>query len=149
MSTDTLAMTANDLESLASSVYGWGWQSQLSREMGIGYRTVQRWAGAGINKPATADAVRRFIDERRTARIPAPPAGTSPEDDRDDACADAIDAPIAATLAAAEAVGWSRAEALTAGLSIIVTYMRASAGTPATITTLRAAIETLKSERGA
>ena len=68
-------LTAAELHSLASASYGARWQSPLAREMGIALRTVQRWAAGGVHKPATAEGVRRFLEERRLARIAPPPTG--------------------------------------------------------------------------
>ncbi len=136
-------MTPRDLQSMASAVYGARWQSQISRDMGVALRTVQRWARDGIEKTATAEGVRRFLEERRVARMAPPPHGTTADDDRDDACRDAIEPPITALLAAARDVGWHEGEALVAILAASVDRMRESAGTPATIETLRAAIAAL------
>jgi hypothetical protein len=141
-------MTPSDIQSLASAVYGARWQSQLSRDMGVALRTVQRWARDGIEKTATAEGVRRFLEERRVARMAPPPEGTTAEDDRDDACRDAIEPPITAILAAAQDVGWHEGESLVAMLAAIIDRMRRSAGAPAAIATLRSAIEAVKSDGG-
>lgn len=134
-------MTSAEFHSLASTVYGARWQSQLSRDMGIALRTIQRWARDGIDKTATAEGVRRFLEERRVSRMAYPPEGTTPEDDRDDACYEAVRPSIMAIMAAATDIGWSEAETLTAILSTIVEHMRA--GDEATATTLRAAVTAL------
>jgi hypothetical protein len=137
-------MTSADLHSLASAVYGSRWQSQLARDMGLALRTVQRWAANGIDKPATVEGVRRFLEERRIARIPSPPPGTSPNDDRDDACCDALRPAVEAMVAAAADVGWHQAESLTAILAYTAQEMRERAGRPATIETLEQAIAAIK-----
>lgn len=49
--------------------------------------------------------------------IQPPPAGSAADDDRDDACADAIEPHLSRLLARADAAGWARSEALTAILS--------------------------------
>jgi len=141
-------VTPSTLHSIASAVYGARWQSRLSRDMGVALRTVQRWARDGIEKTATAEGVRRFLEERRVARLAPPPAGATDRDDRDDACRDAIEPPITALLAAARDVGWHEGEVLVAILAASVDRMREAAGTPVTIETLRAAIEALKRARG-
>lgn len=140
-------MTPSELQSMASATYGARWQSQLSRDMGVALRTVQRWARDGIDKPATAEGVRRFLEERRVARIAAPPAGTTPDDDRDEACYDALEPGITSLLAAAEDIGWMRVEAQCAGLAALIDDMTATSGLPSTIETLRGAITSLKSRR--
>lgn len=140
-------MTPSDLQSLAASVYGARWQSQLGRDMGIALRTVQRWARDGIDKTATAEGVRRFLEERRIARIAAPPEGSTDDDDRDDACRDALEPAILSVLAAADDIGWHRVEAQTAVLASVLDDMVASSGIPATIETLRGVISDLKARR--
>jgi hypothetical protein len=102
-------MTPAALAALASSAYGPNWQSPLAREMSVGLRTVQRWARDGIARPATAAAVRRFIEERRTTALPAPP--DDPAADRTAAARAAVAPSVLATAAAAEAAGWPRDEA--------------------------------------
>lgn len=107
-------MDASTLNSLASAVYGSRWQSQLAREMEVGLRTVQRWASDGIDKPRTANSVRDFLEQRRRARIAAPPAGSSPGDARAGACCEALEPGVRALVTAAENAGWQRSEAVEA-----------------------------------
>ena len=121
-------MTPSELQSLASACYGARWQSALSRDMGIALRTVSRWARDGIAKPATAEGVRRFLEERRIARIAAPPSDTTADQDRDDACYAALQPGVRALIAAAEEIGWHPAEALTSALAIVVDEIEARAG---------------------
>lgn len=141
-------MTPSDLQSMASAVYGARWQSQLSRDMGVALRTVQRWARDGIEKPATAEGVRRFLEERRVARMAAPPPGTTADDDRDDACRDAIEPAIAAVLAAAQDVGWHEGEAAVAILATVADRMRDRAGAAVTIETLRLTADKIAASAG-
>lgn len=114
--------------------------------MSVALRTVQRWARDGIDKPATAENVRRFLERRRTARIAPPPAGTSASDDRDDACYEAMAPAVTALMSAARDVGWQEAEAAVAVLSAVVDEMRVSAGDLATIATLKMAIAAVEEE---
>lgn len=136
-------MTRDELHSLASAVYGARWQSRLSRDMSVALRTVQRWARDGIDRTATAEGARRFLEERRVARVAAPPAGTTDAENRDDDCADALEPAVLATIAAAADVGWSDAEILAAILTIIVHEMRQRAGDHAATATLTEAIQTI------
>ena len=133
-------MTAAELHSLAATTYGARWQSQLARDMNIALRTIQRWSADGIHKPATAEGVRRFLEERRVARIAPPPAGSSAENDRDDACRDALEPGMTALLTAAVDVGWHPGEAMVAMLADIIDRMRDSAGDAATAETLQSAL---------
>lgn len=139
-------MTPADLQSIAAAVYGARWQSQLSRDMGVGLRTVQRWARDGIDKSATSEWVRRFLEDRRIARLPGPPAGTTPDDDRDAACYEAVAPSVEAIIAAARDVGWGEAETLTAILSIAIDGMIGAAGESATAETLEMAILAIRDE---
>lgn len=132
---------------MASAIYGARWQSQMARDFGVAVRTVQRWARDGIEKPTTADSVKRFLEERRVARMAPPQVGSTAADDRDDACRDAIEPALTAMIAAATDVGWHPAESLTATLAATADRMRAAAGTPATIETLKSVIAALKAAR--
>ena len=148
-------MTPGELHILASSVYGPAWQSPLARDMGVALRSVQRWAsphGDGVTKTATAESIRRFLDERRLARLPAPPEGTDPNRDedtpfRDDAAYNAMEPPLRALLATAVDRGWNRAEAEVAMLNVLAELMRESTGTASTIETLREAARALHEAR--
>ena len=68
--------------------------------------------------------------------IQPPPAGSTADDDRDDACADAIAPHLRRLMARADAAGWARPETLTAILSLVVTDMREGAGDRVTRETL-------------
>jgi len=138
------AMSHADLHSLASSVYGARWQSQMSRDMGVNLRTVQRWAASGIERLATAEGVRRFLEERRIARIAHPPAGASTSDDRDEACRDALQPAVDALLAAMRDAGWREAECVTALLAASVDAVRQTGGDAAAAALLREAADSLE-----
>lgn len=140
-------MIPADLHSLATSVYGTRWQSQLAREMGIAVRTVQRWARNGIDKTATAEGVRRFLEERRIARIAAPPDGTTVDDDRNDACRDALEPSILSVFAAAKDIGWHHSEVMRAVLAIAIDDLARRVDIPAKIETLRGVASDLKARR--
>lgn len=137
-------MTASDLASLASAIYGPRWQSAFARDFDTALRTVQRWARDGIDKPATAGAVRRFLEERARLRISPPPAdGYS---DRDDDAYDEFRPRVEALAQAGEAAGWHPAEAVTAILAVTVDMMRAGAGDEATVETLEATIAAVRAD---
>lgn len=110
-------MTAAELAALASQCYGQRWQSALARDMNVNVRTVQRWKTDGIEKQATADNVRRFLTERRVVTIPPPDLALS-EDERDDACYDAMEPVVSAMARAADDQGWHPAEVWVAILAI-------------------------------
>lgn len=132
-----------DLAALAEPVYGPRWQSALARDMSVAVRTVQRWARDGVDRPATAESVRRFLEERRRLTIAPPPEG----EDRDDAAYDEMRPRVDALVSAAEAAGWHPAEVLSGLLAVTVEKMRDGAGTSATIETLKSAIASLRAAR--
>lgn len=136
-------MTPAELSALAQRTYGPRWQSALAREMDVAVRTVQRWARDGIDRPATADAVRRFLEERARAIIPAPPEGV----DRDDAAYDMVRPHLEALVRAAEATGWHPAEVLTGAICATADLMREGAGSAAAIDTVKGVLAALKSQR--
>lgn len=137
------ALSASNLSALAQPIYGLRWQSALAREMDVAVRTVQRWARDGIDRPATADAVRRFLEERARAIIPAPPEGV----DRDNAAYDMVRPRIDALVRTAEAAGWHPAEVLTGAICATADLMREGAGAAAAIETVKSVLESLKSQR--
>lgn len=140
-------MKNTELNTLASAVYGTRWQSPLSREMNIAIRTVQRWASDGIGKTATAEGVRQFLETRRRTLVAGPPAGTDPDQDRDDAVYEATRPSFEAVVASAIEAGWSPPEAVSALFNVSLDMMRDGSGIPATIETLRQAINGLKQMR--
>lgn len=128
-------MIAAELAALASQCYGQRWQSALARDMDVNVRTVQRWAAGGIEKEATADRVRQFLTERRVVAIPSPDPALS-EDERDDACHDALEPVVAALARAADDQGWHPAEVWVAILSIAAERIYAIGGRQAAIETI-------------
>lgn len=143
MKTDQISMSGTDLNTLASAIYGARWQSSLARDMNINVRTVQRWAATGIEKIATAESVRRFLEERRIARIAAPPDNSTDADDRDDACYAAVEPAVRALIVAATDIGWNPGEVMVAVMAVTIDMMRDAAGDTATRQTLAAAIQML------
>lgn len=136
-----ISMSADDLASAASTVYGEDWQTPLARDTKIALRTVQRWKRDGIPLIGTAEYVRRFLEERRLSRV-----ADAPAEDRDEACYDALAPGVRALIAAAADSGWHPAEAVTAVFAVVVDEMADSAGAPAALAMVRQAIDVL-SER--
>lgn len=135
-------MLPSDLAALASAVYGPRWQSAFARDFDTALRTVQRWARDGIEKPATAGAVRRFLEERAALRVSPPPSdGYS---DVDDDAYDEFRPRIEALVQAGIAAGWDPAEVMTAILAVTIDIMRHYAGPEPTIETLDAALKSLR-----
>jgi hypothetical protein len=148
-------VTPAQFQFLASAVYGPRWQSAFARDWAGAragvvkntLRNVQRWARDGVASAATAEAIRRYLEERRIARIAAAPDGSTPADVRDDACRAAVEPGLSALLAAGVDGGWAEPELLAVGLAAIVDRMRVGAGIPATIVTLRATVRALEAMR--
>lgn len=120
---------------LAAAVWGFGYQTKASRHFDVADRTVRRWCSGDSPVPANVMA-----ELRQIADIRSPPEGSSDEDDRDDACYDAIEPAVGKLAERAVANGWSIGEVLTALLAISVSEMKAKAGDKATRQTLEAAI---------
>lgn len=120
---------------LASSVWGYGYQTRAAKYFDVSDRAVRRWCSGESSVPVG------ILDElRKMADILPPPAGTTAEDDRDDDCYTAIEPAVAKLVERAVAKGWSLAEVLTALLAISVSEMHHRAGGDATRRTLQAAI---------
>lgn len=122
-------MTRAEAERLGSYVWGHGWQTRLAEALDVQPRTVRRWIAAD-ELPHFAAARLRGI-----AHI-APPPDTTADDDRDDACADAIEGDLSRLVSLAEDAGWHRAEIQVAILSLTVTDILVHAGRAATLDVL-------------
>jgi len=72
--------------------------------------------------------------------IKPPPSGSTAEDDRDEACVEALAPHIGRLAARATAAGWSEPEIACALLALSVSEMRAMSGDKAARDTLSAAI---------
>ncbi len=77
---------------------------------------------------------------RNVNHVAPPPTGTSVEDDRDEACVEALEPHVTRLASRAVAAGWSDAEIAAALLALVVSEMRAKAGDAATRQTLASAI---------
>lgn len=141
-----IPLPPDELRSLAAPIYGnHGWQVRLARDFGVAVRTSQRWAADGIANAETARRVRKFLQERARAQVEAPPAdGYS---DRDDDAYDEFRPRIEALVAAGVTAGWHPAEVLTAILAVTVDQMRENAGIPATLETVKQAMDSLRAAR--
>lgn len=137
-------MTPAELAALASAVYGPRWQSAFARDFDTALRTVQRWARDGIEKPATAGAVRRFLTERAALRVSPPPADGY--GDADDDAYDEFRPRIEALVQAGVAAGWHPAEVMTAILAVTADLARAASSDAAVIETLEQAIAQIRGD---
>lgn len=123
-----------EMERLGSGTWGGhGWKSELARALEVDRKTIGRWIAAD-SVPDWAAARLRAM-----AHI-APPPGSTADEDRDDACADAIEGDLSRLMELATDAGWHRAEVQVAILSLTITDMMTHAGAAAAVETLEQAI---------
>ncbi len=109
-------------------------QRAAARILGINERTMRDYAsGAVVPIP---DWVWRAL----ASSVASPPAGSSPDDDRDEACVAALEPHLAQIVERARAVGWNEAEIAAALLALIVEWMRERGGDAVARETLASAI---------
>lgn len=129
-------MTRDETERHAALLFGYGWKAQLAEALEVNRKTVSRWIAADETPEWAADRLREMVSI-------APPAGSTWDEDRDDACAEAVEPRLTELVNMAEAAGWHRAEIVTALLALTVSDIRSHAGTDAAREILRQAIEAL------
>lgn len=127
--TTSKPMNRAEAQSLGQHIWGYGWQGRLAEAVGVQDRTVRRWIAADCFPDFAASKLRAM------AHI-APPPGTTPDQDRDDACADAVEGDLSRLVELATDAGWHRAEVQVAILSLIVTDMTTLAGPAAALEVL-------------
>lgn len=126
-------MNRDELERLGALLFGFAWKSRLADVLDINRKTVSRWIAD--------DAVAQWAADRLRAMAHiAPPPGTTDADDRDDACADAVEGDLSRLVLLATDAGWHRAEVMTAILSLTITDMVTHAGPGTTVDLLRQAV---------
>ena len=131
---DKKTMDRSAFERLGSGIWGGhGWKSEAARAFEVDRKTISRWIAAD-HVPDWAAARLRAM-----AHI-APPPGSNASEDRDDACADAIEGDLSRLLELATDAGWHRAEVTVAILSLVVTDILHHAGRDATMEILRETI---------
>ena len=119
-------MNRAELERLGATIWGYGWKGTVANTFGIDRKTVRRW----ISSDRVPDWA--AIRLRAMAHI-APPPGSTSDDDRDDACAEAIEGDLSRLMELALDAGWHRGEVLTAILSLVLTDIRTNAGPDAVL----------------
>lgn len=133
------SMTRNELERLGALLWGYGWKSSLADALEVNRKTVSRWIAVGAVPEWAADRLRGMV------RI-APPPGTSADDDRDDACAEALEPELTRIVGMAESAGWHRAEIIVAIMALSLSDMRSQAGDQAALDFLAEAAEAVRSQ---
>lgn len=116
-----IPMNRDELERLGALLFGFAWKSRLADVLDINRKTVSRWIAD--------DAVAQWAADRLRAMVAiAPPPGTSDEDDRDDACQDALEPDLTRLVLLAEGAGWHRAEIIVAIIALAIADLRTHAG---------------------
>lgn len=133
------SMTRNELERLGALLWGYGWKSSLADALEVNRKTVSRWIADGAVPEWAADRLRGMV------RI-APPPGTSADDDRDDACAEALEPEMTRIVSMAESAGWHRAEIIVAIMALSLSDLRSQAGDQAALDFLAEAAEAVRSQ---
>ena len=138
----TKPMNRAELERLGSTIWGGhGWKSEAARAFEVNRKTISRWIADDHVPDWAAEKLRAM------AHI-APPPGTTADEDRDDACAEAIEGDLSRMVELATDAGWHRAEVQVAILSLTVTDMLTHAGPEATAGILRQACAMVEGQKG-
>lgn len=130
-------MDRDELNRLGAILFGYGWKSALADHLEINRKTVSRWIADGTVPDWAAERLRGMV------RI-APPPGTTADDDRDDACQEALEPELTRIVGMAEGAGWHRAEIAVAMLALTVSDIRNHAGDAAAIEILQDAIAAVR-----
>jgi hypothetical protein len=107
---------------MIEQLWGWGAQAQASRHFEVSDRTVRNWLSGKHSIPAGVMA------ELRAMVAIAPPPGSTSDEDRDEACARAIEPALTELRDRAVAVGWHPAEVAASIMSLTVDEIRQHAG---------------------
>lgn len=129
---------AAEFRRLIERLWGYGAQTRAARHFEVTGRTVRNWVSARSDIPD------QVIDEARAMVNIAPPPDSSHTEDRDGACAAALEPALTELRDRAVAAGWNPAEVAVAILSLTASEIRAIAGRQAMIRLLdelRAAVD--------
>lgn len=124
-------------------LWGYGAQTRAARHFEVSDRSVRAWVSGKTPVPSGVMA------ELRAMLDIAPPAADMPDDQRDDACREALEPLLTDIRDRAIAAGWHPAEVAAAVLDLAVSEIRAGAGDAAAIETLKAVADGIKAHRGA
>lgn len=130
--TTSKPMNREELERLGALLFGYGWKSSLAAALEVNRKTVSRWIADDKVADWAAESLRSMV------RI-APPPGSTSEQDRDDACAEALEPDLTRLTLLAQAAGWERAEIATAMLALSLSEIRELAGDEVALETLEQA----------
>lgn len=118
-------MTADDKQAalfrrMIAELWGWGAQTKAARHFEVSDRTIRHWVAGERAIPE------RVMAELRAMLAIAPP--TDVDEDRDDACREALQPALTELRDRAVAAGWHPAEVAVAILSLTVDEIRHHAG---------------------
>ena len=118
MTTDRSAQFRRMIEHL----WGYGSQTKAARHFEVSDRTIRHWVAGERSIPE------RVMSELRTIISIAPPPGSTSEEDRDEACREAMEPALTELRDRAVASGWHPAEISAAIISFTVDEIRHHAG---------------------
>lgn len=131
-------MDRDEIQRLGALLFGYGWKSSLAKAFEVNRKTITRWIAQDCVPPWAVERLRAMV------RI-APPRGSSADQDRDDACAEAIEPELTRIVEIAEAAGWHRAELITAIITLSLSDLRHKAGDQAALDFLAEAAKAIRS----
>lgn len=119
-------VTRDEMERLGVRLFGRHWIIPLASALDVNRRQVTRWIDADAMPDWAGDRLRDMV------RI-APPPGSTADQDRDAACAEALEPEITRIVHMAESAGWHRAEIITALIALSLSDLRLHAGDAAAL----------------
>lgn len=134
-------VTRDEMERLGALLFGYGWKSALATALEVDRKTVSRWIKTDVMPDWAGDRLRDM------ARI-APPPGSTADQDRDDACAEALEPEITRIVHMAESAGWHRAEIITALIALSLSDLRLHAGDAAALEFLAECAAAVRAQSG-
>ena len=132
-------MDREEMERHGALLFGYGWKARLADALDVNRKTISRWIAEDAAPPWAADRLREMMTI-------APPPGSTDAEDRDDACAEALEPGMTRLAALAESSGWSRAEIAVAFVALSLSEIRTLAGDQAALDLLDQARAAIASE---
>lgn len=121
---------AAEFRRLIERLWGYGAQTRAARHFEVTGRTVRNWVSGRSDIPEPV------LEEARTMANIAPPPESSAAEDRDEACAAALEPALTELRDRAVGAGWDPAEIAVAILSLTAGELITLAGREATLTLL-------------
>ena len=132
-------VTRAEMERLGALLFGYAWKVRLAHALEVNRRTMSRWISDGAMPDWAGERLRAMV------RI-APPPGSTADQDRDDACAEALEPEITRIVTMAESAGWHHAEIITALIALSLSDLRLAAGDDAALAFLAEASQAIRAQ---